>query len=153
MEPFQIFINKAGRLRSGWRCGVFILAAIALWFLCVAVLRVAYAIAFNLHLAPSDFIQDFGFRLMMIVTALGAGWICSRWLEGLSWRALGLWFHEHWFHDFLIGSFVGGGSLAITALVAWAGGGASFTLSGRDLLVPIARELGARVLLFIIAAL
>ena len=45
MEPRKIFINSAGRLRSGWRLVVFLLAFIVFLFLITSAVRVAYAAA------------------------------------------------------------------------------------------------------------
>lgn len=158
MNARQIFFNPAGRLRSGWRLGIFLVIYIVLIFLLSSAARVFYAIA--LQLAPGHslgslggYLQNVGFRLILLLPALAAGYICTRWLEGLPWRALGLAPHPGWFRDFLIGTIIGILSLALATAIATAGGGLSFTVSGRQLLVPVLTTLIASAAMFILAAL
>jgi membrane protease YdiL (CAAX protease family) len=101
----------------------------------------------------AHFTEAFISRLLLLVAAVLAAVICMRWLEGLPWRALGLWFHSHWFRDFGVGSVVGIASLAMATGIATAGGGLSFTVSGRAALVQVAQTLIFSGILFILAAL
>jgi membrane protease YdiL (CAAX protease family) len=153
MEPYAPFLNKAGRLRSGWRLGIYLLAFVASLFIFGSLVRLAYVVAERLHLTIGSVFTDVVFRLVMLGSALLAGWVCNRWLEGLPWRALGLAFHSGWFRDLLIGSLVGGGSLAIAALVGFAGGGLRFSFSGKGILLSVFHSLGMTAALFIVAAL
>jgi uncharacterized protein len=155
MDAHQIFINAAGRLRSGWRLLIFAFIYISLLFLLSSVARVVYAI--TLLIVPGrslgNYFENIVFRLILLVAALLAGYLCTRWLEGLPWRALGLWLHAHWLRDFLIGSVIGVGSLALATAIAAAGGGLRFTVSGRNALFQVGQTLLFSALLFILAAL
>jgi uncharacterized protein len=155
MDAHQIFINAAGRLRSGWRLLIFAFIYISLLFLLSSVARVVYAI--TLLIVPGrslgNYFENIVFRLILLVAALLAGYLCTRWLEGLPWRALGLWLHARWLRDFLIGSVIGVGSLALATAIAAAGGGLRFTVSDRNTLFQVGQTLLFSALLFILAAL
>src|SRR5262245_10984112 len=100
----KIFINDFGRLRSGWRLLIFIAAFIASLLILITVLRVGFVIAIQLtHTRPeSPFVGEIIYRLSLLGSALGAGYLCARFLEGLPWRSLGLTFHTGWLRDLLI---------------------------------------------------
>jgi membrane protease YdiL (CAAX protease family) len=155
MNLKQVFINPVGRLRSGWRLLIFVFAFGCLLFLLGTGVRVAYAAA--LHLVPGrslgSYFENLVFRLVFLVAALGAGFICTRRLEGLPWRALGLSPHAGWLSDFFAGSVIGIASLALAAGLATAGGGLSFTASGRAALLQVGQTLLFSAVLFILAAL
>jgi membrane protease YdiL (CAAX protease family) len=155
MNLKQVFINPAGRLRSGWRVLIFVGVYVGLLLLLSMAARLVYTIA--LRVAPGHslgaYFENVVFRLILLLPALGAGFICTRWLEGLPWRALGLWTHPRWWRDLVIGSVIGIASLAAAAGIATAGGGLSFTISGRAALVQVGQTLIFAAILFILAAL
>ena len=155
MDLKQVFINSAGRLRSGWRLLIFILIFVILSIFFGAVTKKTFEVA--VKFVPSSglarYLENFTFRLIFLIVALLAGFICTRFLEGLPWRALGLWFHARWARDFLLGSVIGIVSLALATAIATAGGGLSFTISPRAALVQVAQTLIFSALLFILAAL
>ena len=155
MDLRQVFVNSAGRLRSGWRVLIFILVYVCLLFLLSTLVRIGYAV--GLRIAPGrslgSFVEDFIFRLILLASALLAGYLCNRWLEGLPWRALGLTLHERWWRDFIVGSLIGVASLALATAIAAAAGGLSFTASPRTMLWRVAQTLVMSALLFIFAAL
>src|SRR5712691_9126404 len=133
MEAYSLFLNDAGRVRSGWRLGLFVLAFVALHLLLSIVGGVLFVVAELRHWPVDPYLKDITFRVFFFSAAVLAGWICQHWLEGLPWRALGLSFHAGWLRDLLIGSGIGGASLAIAALLALVTGGLRFTLSGTEM--------------------
>jgi len=155
MDLKQVFINSAGRLRSGWRLLIFVLILVILSIFFGAVTRKAFELL--VHFVPSSgvarYLENFIFRMIFLLVALLAGFICTRFLEGLPWRALGLWFHAGWARDFLLGSVIGGVSLALATAIATAGGGLSFTISPRAAIVQVLQTLVFSALLFVLAAL
>jgi CAAX protease family protein len=155
MDAQNIFINSAGRLRSGWRVVIFIAVFVALLFLLSTLVRIGYAVGLQLapNRSPGRFTEDLIFRLMLFVSALLAGYICNRWLEGLPWRAFGLTRHAGWWRDFLVGSLIGFLSLALAAAIAAAAGGLRFAASPRTLLLQVVQTLSMTAVLFIFAAL
>jgi CAAX protease family protein len=151
----QLFINSAGRLRSGWRLLIFAALFVAIEFLLATAGRLIYAVA--VQVAPGrdlgSFLENIVFRSLLLFGALIAGLIGTRWLEGLPWRALGLWFHQRWLRDMLFGSAVGIISLALATGIATAGGGLSFSVTSRGLLLKVVQTLVFSAVLFIVAAL
>ena len=155
MNLKQVFINPVGRFRSGWRVLIFVGVYICLWFLLGTAVRLIYTI--GLLVAPGrsfgGYFENVVFRLILLLASMGAGYICLRWLEGLRWRALGLWLHDGWLRDLVIGSLTGIASLALATAIATAGGGLSFTVSGRAALLQVGQTLVFSAILFILAAL
>jgi uncharacterized protein len=147
----KVFLNDVGRLRSGWRVLIFVLAFLAISFLIATVLRVALVVlsSFGPRLPHAAFITEVIFRTALLVAALAAGYLCTRFLERLPWRSLGLTFHAGWFRDLVIGFVVGFVSLAVAVAIASRGLHFSFTTAG---LMPTLRSLiGSLVLLFVAA--
>jgi len=155
MDLRQVFVNSAGRLRSGWRVLIFILVYVCLLFLLSTLVRIGYAVGLRVASGRSlgAFVEDFIFRLILLASALFAGYLCNRWLEGLPWRALGLTLHPRCWRDFVVGSLIGVASLALATAIAAAAGGLSFTASPRTMLWRVAQTLVMSALLFIFAAL
>jgi membrane protease YdiL (CAAX protease family) len=155
MDLRQVFLNPTGRLRSGWRLLIFLFVYVSILLLLSTLVRVIYAIAFHVapNASPANYFENIIFRLLLLIAALLAGFICTRWLEGLPWRALGLLPHSGWWRDFVIGSIIGIVSLAIAALIALAGGGLRFTVSERGALPRVGLTLIFSAILFILAAL
>jgi uncharacterized protein len=148
----RIFTNDFGRLRSGWRALIFVLAFLAAAFVLVVVLRGAYVVLHELGPFPRlGFVPDLIFRLTMLMSALGAGYLCARWLEGLPWRSLGLTFHQNWLRDLLVGCAIGFVALAVAVGIAAAGGGLRFSFSGT--ILSIVRSLVGSAFLLCVAAL
>ena len=155
MTPAQLFLNEHGRLRTGLRLVVFLFVYVGLLILFGMLARVSYLVAIRISpdVSPGPYLEDVIFRGMLLAAALIASFICTQLLDGLPWRAVGLWFHKSWFRDFVIGSLIGVLSLALATLIATLGGGLRFSLSGRELLFPVLQTLVLSGVLFIIAAL
>ncbi len=155
MELRKLFINDVGRLRSGWRLLLFVFAFLGISFLLASGLRILYGIGHQYFPTGSRgaLIADVIYRLTLLFSALAAGYLCTRLLEGLPWRALGLTFHAGWLRDLLIGSAVGIISLAVAAAIATAAGGLRFIISGPGMLSQVGKTLLSSAVLFIVAAL
>ncbi len=155
MDLRRLFINSVGRLRSGWRLAVFVLLYIGVLFVLTNIVRLAYALV--VYLAPSirsvGYVEEVVFRSVLIVSSMGVGYSCARWLEGLPWRALGLWLHAGWFRDLVAGSAIGTASLALATAIATAGGGLRFSFSSTSFFAMVLKTLFFSAVLFIVAAL
>lgn len=151
----KIFVNDFGRLRSGWRTLMFTLAFLAFSFVIGAVLRVAYVVLHELGPFPRlAFLPDFIFRVTLLMSALGAGYVCARFLEGLPWRSLGLTLHKNWLRDLLIGFAIGFLGLAVGLAIAAAAGGLRLTFAvSSGVVLPIVRSLVGSGFLLCVAAL
>ena len=144
-----LFINSVGRLRSGWRLFVF-----ALFFMALLIASDLLVLRLDWRTIPrGDQILDVVRRTLMMAGALGAGYLCSRLLEGLPWRSLGLTFRTAWFRELLIGSAIGVLSLALAVAIATAAGGFTFSFSKSEMILGVTRSLCGSAVLFIIAAL
>lgn len=64
--------------------------------------------------------------LLSLATAILAGWLCGKLLEGLSFRALGASFSKGWLRHFVLGLLVGGGSIGLAVAIPLAFGGVGF---------------------------
>lgn len=150
----KIFINEFGRLRSGWRLLLYILAVALISFVLTELLRIAYARATTAGVVfpRVSFVWDLIYRLSILVTALAAGYLCARVLERLPWRSLGLTLHRGWFKDLAIGSAIGFAAIVVAVAIAKLGGGLHFKFSN-GAVSGIARSMIGWAGLFIVAAL
>jgi membrane protease YdiL (CAAX protease family) len=153
MEPYAVFLNKAGRLRSGWRVGVFVIFLLVISLVLGYLLKLALLAFSSVPLVANPLFGDLMFRLLLVTGALLAGWLSVRFLEGLPWRSLGVTFHAWWWWDFLIGSIIGGASLLLAVLIAFATGSLRFTFSGSAILAATLKGMSAMALLFAVGAL
>lgn len=150
----KVFLNEVGRLRSGWRVLLFAFAFLAVFFLIATFLWLGYMILFNVagnRVPYLNRIADLLYRLNILVSALGAGYICTRLFEGLPWRSLGLTLHHGWLRDLLLGCVIGFAGLAFAVAIATAAGGLRFTLGGSVL--GMIRSLVISAVMLFIAAL
>ena len=148
----KLFINQYGRLRSGWRAVIFVFAFIAALFLLVTALRAFYAVFLALAQFPSSrLIEEIIYRCSLLAAALGAGYLCARFLEGLPWKSLGQTLHAGWFRDLAIGCAVGFISLALAVGIAAAGNGLKLSINEASLLALGRSMLGSAALLFVAA--
>ncbi|HEU4874739.1 MAG TPA: CPBP family intramembrane glutamic endopeptidase [Pyrinomonadaceae bacterium] len=150
----KLFINEFGRLRSGWRVALFILLITAISLLLTIALRFAYAFVSTsgVALPRAAFVWDMLYRLSLLATALAAGYLCARVLEGLPWRSIGLTLHRRWWWDLLIGSAIGFAAILIAVAIAKLGGGLQLSFSN-DGLPGIARSMIGSAGLLMVAAL
>jgi membrane protease YdiL (CAAX protease family) len=92
------------------------------------------------------------YRISLVATALVAGYLCARFLEGLPWRSLGLTLHRGWFRDLVIGSAIGFAALAVGVGISMLGGGLHLSFSNAGF-AGIGRSLIGSSVLLIVAAL
>ena len=153
MDLRQVFFNRVGRLRSGWRVLIFVTVYWLLFTLLGASAQVGLSVALRGLGRFGGYVENAAFRLILLFAALGAGYVCVRLLEGLPWRALGLSFHAGWLRDLLVGSAIGIASLTVAAAIAAAGGGLTFTFAGRGALLRVGQTLVFSAALFVLAGL
>jgi uncharacterized protein len=153
MDIRNIFINSVGRLRSGWRLLIYAATFLTLSFLLVVGLRVIFVIGSKVIPSTpySGYAADVVFRLSLLLAALGAGYLCVRWLEGLPWRSLGLTFHRGFFRDLVLGSLAGLLSLSLAVGIAAIVGGLRFSLNSGTMLAFGKSLLASGALLFVAA--
>lgn len=145
------FINQSGRLRSGWRLAVFLLAFIfvggvfsGVAQLILAKLNTTDGINFSVFISVNNF--------FLLLAAVLLGWLCGKLLEDLPFRALGAWFTKGWLKDLLLGFGGGAATLLVAVLIASAFGGLRFNLNRAQGETAIVQSLLVSLLVFIIGA-
>ena len=147
-----IFINEAGRLRSGWRFTIFMFS-----FILTAIVAVGVAVAVLMSL-PVGFTANslLSFTTQFSISAalvIFFGWLYGRIFDGVPFRALGLWVTKGWFKNLVWGLVIGAATLAFAALVAMAAGGMRFQLNDSAGTAAILLTLATTLLIFILGAL
>lgn len=145
------FFNEYGRLRSGWRALIFLLVMTVVLNVSTLFLQLGFR---QIGRFPrSDYVFAFFDRTFLLLSALIAGYFCTKFLEGLPWRALGLAFHERWIRDLVVGTIIGILSLTLAVAISVAAGGLRFRSTGSSSWWPVIRSVGGSGVLFGIAAL
>ena len=115
MKFQDAFFGSDGRLRSGWRFGIFT----CLFFLTTIVFSlVGNAFLLALPSPPSASAMFIMNSLFALVPALLIGWLCGKYIENLPFRALGAWFTGGWWQHTLAGLAVGAVTLALAIGIA-----------------------------------
>lgn len=118
----KIFINRAGRIRSGWRVlifqGLFVIFGSS--FRQAIDFALAQASVFYERGSVLSFVVQ---NVVLLVPALVFGWLCGRFLEDLPFSALGASFIKGWWKDFGFGLIVGAASISFAVLIAAIFGG------------------------------
>src|SRR5215470_13633642 len=151
MDLRSIFINEFGRLRSGWRFTIFLLLFIffsLLFGLAAALASSLLAIDLEHHRAL--FLTLNG--AVSLIPAIGLGWLCGWLFEGLPFRALGCWFTQGWLKHLGLGCILGGVTLGLAVLIAFAFGGLSFSLDIAQGEEAVLETLASSLAVFAVAA-
>lgn len=154
METYNFFLNKHGRLRSGWRVGIFVVTFAVVTKLLEVLFLAAIALAFksSAEEALNGYTGFFVQSAILFTAAAVVGWTCGALLEGLPLRALGWARHKGWFRDFFLGSIIGSLSLALAALLGTIARGFHFTFDSSISVPAIGKTLVMSALLFVFAA-
>ena len=159
----NLFVNDEGELRSIWRLLVFILIfQVAFWILgsllgVLALLQPAFKELLIRAQNPRG--RDWSYvtvflltQLVTVAAVLLANGICARWLERRSFASTGFKFHPGWWRDFLLGSLLGGTTLAIAVAIAAASGATRLQVINPDGMVLLPSFVALLVLFLISAA-
>jgi len=153
MQIREVFLNEAGRLRSGFRLTIFFAALFALLILFEGSRPAIHAVAQQANSGLAPHIDQLVYRTGLLVAALLTGWACNFWLEGLPWRALGLTIHQHWSRDLVVGFALGSVSILLATLIGIAGKGLHLSIGARFAWLPVVRALVGTAVIFFFAAL
>jgi hypothetical protein len=156
MPASDFFINRQGRLRSGWRLTIFV----ALFVFALVALLTALAIFAGLVMPRETFVglleaTAWGFvvqSVAMFTVAGLVGWGCARLIEDLPWRSLGWALHRGWLRDLLLGTGLSAAAILLLALVGWAFGGYRFGLNGGAGWGPVLQTLAVSGLILLLGA-
>jgi membrane protease YdiL (CAAX protease family) len=125
MNIEAFFFNQFGRLRSGWRFALFLLAFIFIGGLLGSLAVGAFSAA-GVSFEPGNLLSLLVNSSISLFAALLVGWLCGKILEGLPFRALGAWFTGNWARDLCWGLVFGAFSILLATGVAFALGGLRF---------------------------
>jgi uncharacterized protein len=120
-----VFINKYGRLHSGWRAALFFFACVFLQVTFEALVGAALTVA-NIDIDERNlFLWGAGLFVSFMVAVL-CGWALGKLLEGLPFAALGWAFTRGWLRDLLGGISLGGLTMALACGICFAAGAMHF---------------------------
>lgn len=150
----EIFFNRAGRVRSGWRFAIYM---VSLFVALNYIFKFLYFLLINVFGLTDVGVSVSAWTWVLQATVLLAGatligWGCNRVMEDLPLRALGWGLHKGWLRDWLKGSLVGAISLLLAALVATVFGGFRFALNSASTFPAIFKTVVLSGLIFILAA-
>lgn len=155
MSDSGIFINRAGRLRSGWRFVIFCLVFLVVFFTHALVVHFALGLWLGEGARERFYTSNGGFLLQGVLLLLAAtlvGWVCNLLLEELPWRALGWAAHRGWGRDLLLGSLLGAASMGVAVVLSVAVGDTSFAPAQGASAAAVARTLFVSALVFLFGA-
>ncbi|HEX8175462.1 MAG TPA: type II CAAX endopeptidase family protein [Pyrinomonadaceae bacterium] len=137
MNLSEIFLNRWGRLRSGWRLLLFVVINFVLTGVLFQLLSIGYLLLRSRGAAgaPGFLGGPWGWVLqstVLLAAATVAGLVCAKLFEGLPARSLGWTLHRGYLFDWLKGTLVGALSLVLAALIIFASGGYRFTFAASD---------------------
>lgn len=148
----NIFFNREGHLRSGWRFLIFQL----LFIFCASF----FAASIKLFLANLSINYEQGSVLsfivqnaVLLVPSLVLGWLCGKILENLPFAALGLWFTKNWWRDLGLGLIVGAVSISFAVVLAILFGGMRLETNQTMGTTAIGLTLGVSGVVFVVGAL
>ena len=152
MNNNQVFFNKIGRLRSGWRFSIFLL----FYFVLTVVFGVSAIDALSklfVEFSPESLLVLIVRFAVFSAIAIFLGWFFGRAFEDLPFRALGCWFTKNWLKDLIFGLIIGAVSFGIAALIAALFGGLRFEYNQNSGASAIVLTLAATFLIFTFGAI
>ncbi len=154
MKLSQLFLNSAGRLRSGWRVTIFV---VGFSLLVELLFLVAFLVASLISggSAQNFLVTQWGYLVqgvILLFSALFVGWMCGALIEKLPFAALGWARHRGWLRDLLYGSLIGVASLVLATAIAKTRGGFVFSFNATGMYWSLTRTLVGSAFVFILAA-
>ena len=126
MDKSSIVFGSDGGIRSGWRFAIFACGFIFIFIASVCGFILSRVLSPNAVLVGST-ITFIAFDTAILVPALVVGWLCTRYLDKLPFRALGASFTGGWLRHLVAGGGVGAVTLSIAVLIAFIFGGLTFS--------------------------
>jgi len=147
----QLFLDKNGRLRSGWRAAMFlIIFAFAGAFFSTVTTTVLASMGIS---ASSHYKLVLGLsNLSFVFLALATGWLCSRLFEQLPFRSLGAFFTNGWLFHLSIGLLFGAAALIFAVAIGTSFGGLRFEFNNQAGFSAILKSGASSLIVFGVAA-
>ncbi len=147
----QVFFNQFGRIRSGWRAIIFLLAFVFVSSIFGVVTEAILShspIGFNKGSLSAFVVPNF----ILLTLSIFVGWLCGKFLERLPFRALGCWFTKNWLKDLFFGLGLGTISILFAAFLAVIFGGMTIQPNRTSGSSAIILTLGISLAVFILGA-
>src|SRR5262249_39845507 len=147
------FLDSKRHLRSGWRLAIFAVAfLISVQVIQVLLLGLLTAVW---HRSLPEIYNSLWSIVVghgsILVSAFLVGWACGAMLEELPFPALVCSSHEGWFSNFALGSWLGGASLFLAAIITTVARGIHFHFDPAGAGV-IGQTLATSLFIFVFAA-
>ncbi len=147
----SLFFNEHGRIRSGWRAAVFLVAFVFLSFVFIfGSITILSQMQFG-ETATGYLPLIVPFAISAIIAVL-LGWLLGKAFEGLPFRAIGIAFTTGWIKHLATGCLVGAVALGSAILIAVMSGGMSLTLNRESGSSAILTSLLTTLLIFAVGA-
>jgi membrane protease YdiL (CAAX protease family) len=147
----ELFLNKYGRVRSGWRASSYLFT-----FLILALAPVGFVLMMvaDLPVSESTFaaLRLMAPSLVYAAVAILLGWLYGRTLEALPFRALGVALVKGGLRHLLLGLTIGAIAFLIAIIFAAASGSLSFEMNRISAGGDIFRTLAIMLLVFAVSA-
>lgn len=151
MNSENVFFNRYGRLRSGWRFSAFLFSFYLTGFVIIFV---------SLLILPHSSVVSSQKSLLVFVVpsailtflAVFFGWFYGKIFEDLPFRALGCWFTPNWLKDLLFGLIIGAFSISTAVLISNLFGGLRLEVNDSFDLIPILLTSGMMLIFFSVGA-
>lgn len=151
MQSPNILFGADGKLRSGWRFAIFISLFIFFGLFVGSLVVLGSAVLLGPPEPGSAVFLTIN-SIISLAIALGVGWLCGKYLEGLPFEALGASFKDRWLVNLLVGLIGGAATFAIGAGVGILFGGLSFSFNSEATTNSILSTLMISFLVFAAAA-
>jgi membrane protease YdiL (CAAX protease family) len=146
-----VSFGSDGKLRSGWRFAIFVAAFIFFGLVFGTAAMLIGTVVFGPPEPGSAIFLTIN-GIVSLIIALVAGWLCGKYLEGLSFDAIGASFKGRWLLNLAVGLVGGAATFAIGAGVGVLFGGLSFSFNSEAATNSILSTLLISFLVFAAAA-
>lgn len=146
-----VSVGSDGKLRSGWRFAIFVVAFVLLGLVFGTAAMLVGTVVFGPPEPGSAVFLTIN-GLVSLTIALAVGWLCGKYLEGLPFEALGASFKNRWLVNLLVGLVGGAATFAFGAGIGVLFGGLSFAFNSEAAANSITSTLLISFLVFAAAA-
>ena len=147
----SLFVNKHGRIRSGWRAAAFLVSFVFIsFFFIFASVTILSQMQFG-ESAPGYLPLIVPFAISTVIAVL-LGWLFGKLLEGLPFRAIGIAFTHGWIRNLAAGCLIGAVALGSSIIIAVMSGGMSLAANRESSSSAITTTLLTTLLIFAIGA-
>ena len=147
----SFFFNQDGRLHSGWRAVIFLIAFLFFSFFFIFG-SITILAQFPFGTTTAGFLPLIVPFAISTAIAIILGWLCGKFFENVPFRALGCAFTSGWLKNFAAGCLIGTVALASAVIIAVMSGGMSLSINHESAISAISTTLLSTLLIFAFGA-